>query len=278
MRSRLSLTGRACPAYGVFSVPWFPMSGCVLMQSPSGVNVGFPSVDRAAQLLARLGFELVHGDRHEAPGGALLVVALRDEPTLEHFDPEQVEYWVTADGRGRPATVDRKTDAPVERPFAWGTIRVVDRLEVSNSFLTFGGRLRVQVVNPGLTLVMLASPAPILRWMGHSQGIDPLGTEVGAFFARLKVPIDFTPGAEAWVGEANPLALYAAAIGDLRERFARIRGLQDLQPVLARQTSHERHWLEETAPAEWEAGQELRQKLGMAPSGSAHPGEPLPAA
>ena len=243
----------------------------------SSTGVQYPPADRAASLLARLGFELVHGDRSEAPGGAFLLVALRDPPTFDHFDPERVDYWVTQDGRGRPAGIDRKTEVPLDASFAWGTITVVDRLEVTNSFLTFGGQLRVQAIDPGFSLAMFASPAPILRWLGHSQGIDPLGTEVGGAFARLKVPIDFVPGAEATIGQASPLALYATVIGDLRERFSRIRSLQDLQPVLARQMWHEMHWLQETAPQDWEAGQALRHELGLVPGEAPRPSLPLSA-
>ena len=53
------------------------------------------------------------------------------------------------------------------------------------------------------------SRAPIVRWAGHSQGMDPIADEVGAFFARLMVPVDYQPEAEARVAEAGPEALYA---------------------------------------------------------------------
>ena len=88
------------------------------------------SLDEAARHVEHLGFLDVNGTTPQAAGGANLVVALRDRPTLTHFDPERVEHWVVADGRGRPAEITRATEAPLERPFSWGTIRVVDRLEV----------------------------------------------------------------------------------------------------------------------------------------------------
>ena len=68
-------------------------------------------------------------------------------------------------------------------------------------------------------LVDFSSHAPILRWSGHSQATDPLAAEVGAFFARIKVPIDFVPGAEALVSKATPRTLYCAFIQYVRERL-----------------------------------------------------------
>ena len=35
----------------------------------------------------------------------------------------------------------RGTPLPIDHPFSWGTIRIVDRLEVRNEYVTFGGRL-----------------------------------------------------------------------------------------------------------------------------------------
>ena len=53
---------------------------------------------------------------------------------------------------------------PLERPFSWGTIRVVDRLEVFNSFLTFGGTVRAVELDAATTIVRLlvARPDPPL--------------------------------------------------------------------------------------------------------------------
>ena len=154
----------------------------------------------AGRLMADLGFSLIRSDRPEAPGGAHLLVALRATPTLRHFDPEAVSYWAPVAGRGRIAVVDRRTELPFEGPVSWGTIRVVDRLGEDNRFLTFGGTMRAIAADPDETLAMHASPAPLVRWSGHSQGLDPLAGEIGAFFARLMVRVDFEPGVEGGPG------------------------------------------------------------------------------
>jgi hypothetical protein len=226
-------------------------------------TVRFLPLDRAASLLARLGFELVRGDRPGLPGGAHLLVALRAVPTLQHFDPERVEYWVSTAGRGRHTEVNRDTPLPFDGPFAWGTIDVKDRLDIANTFLTFGGVLTAQAVDATTTIVMLASTAHVLRWSGHSQDVDPFAAEVAGFFARLRPAIDFTPGAETSIADLPPLALYAALIADLRRRYVRSSALQEAHPGIDQLVARETRWLESNAPVECAAGHHLLQDLGF---------------
>jgi hypothetical protein len=94
---------------------------------PDGDAVPAPTPSRR---LADLGF-LAGPDLPDRPGPAYLLVALRDLPTLRHYDPEAVEYWVTQQGRGVRASLTRFTPLPVDRTFSWGMIRLYDRLSVS---------------------------------------------------------------------------------------------------------------------------------------------------
>ncbi len=71
------------------------------MTNASGdLIAGGPALREAAARLARLGFLVVNGSHPEATGSAQLLVALRSQPTLEHFDPEWVEHWVSSAGQG----------------------------------------------------------------------------------------------------------------------------------------------------------------------------------
>jgi hypothetical protein len=222
------------------------------------------SFDEAARHVEHLGFLDVNGTSPQAPGGANLVVALRERPTLTHFDPERVEHWVAAGGRGRPAEVTRTTAVPLERPFSWGTIRVMDRLEVFNSFLTFGGTVRAVARDPATTLVVLSSHAPILRSTGHSQGVDLSTGEVGAFFARMMIPIDFTPGAETRIAESPPMAVYAAFHASMQARFGASEELRASHPAFAAWCHRERRRLAGSFGPDWEAGRALATELGLA--------------
>jgi hypothetical protein len=62
-----------------------------------------------------------------------------------------------------------------------------------------------------------------VRWGGHSQGSDELASEIGAFFGRLIVPVDYRPGAETQIDAMRPEVLYAAFVLDLGDRHAAAR-------------------------------------------------------
>jgi hypothetical protein len=177
----------------------------------------------AAALLADLGFRLIaDGPTGEA---SHLLVAIRDRPTLAHFDPEDVAYFAITGARGSLVRIDRRSiDEPgesFEKQALWGHVHVIDRVPVENRFLTFGGTLRAAVVDSELAVLDLWSPAPIVRWGGHSQSVDPLTDAIGAFFGRLIIPIDFMPGAEARINALPPDVLYRAFLLDWMHRIQR---------------------------------------------------------
>lgn len=212
-----------------------------------------------------LGFELVHGDRPDRPAGANLIVALRATPTERHFDPERVEYWSSENGRGVRRQVDRSSDSP-KRAAAWGTVTILDRLGVSNAFLIFGGVLRVADTDPQTRVVVVGSPAPVMRGGGHSQGKDVRADEVGAFFGRLRAAVGGDVGAEARVLAVPPLVLYAALIAHVRARIDGHRTLGDARPGFDAWTLEEWHRLEATEPDVLAAGRDLAAELGIGPA------------
>jgi hypothetical protein len=220
-------------------------------------------VDQADKLLTNLGFNLVEPDRSNGSTTSHLLTAIRPAPTLKHFDPEEIAYWATEANRGRAGKLDRDSRYPIDSTYAWGRITLTDRLSVNNQFLSFGGALRAEVTSAGLVLIDFSSHAPILRWSGHSQGLDPLTAEVGGFFARMKVPIDFVPGTEALVAAATPNTLYCAFVQYVYERFKRARSLSDANRSLADWSSRESLRLESVATDHWKAAQELRRHLGL---------------
>ncbi len=183
---------------------------------------GWP--DAAAALLANLGFRLVPG-----PDDAWhLLVALRERPSFEHFDPELLRYYtLRSEHSADVISVDRRALARPGTPLSrglpsalWGHVHVVDRIPVENRFLTFGGPVRLAVVDATLTIADLGSVAPIVRWGGHSQGTDELAQAIGAFFGRLIVPVNFAPGAAARIDAVSPAVLYRAFLADGLRRTA----------------------------------------------------------
>ena len=112
-------------------------------------------------------------------------------------------------------------------------------------------------------MASITSPAPILRWSGHSQGVDLLTDEVGAFLARLRVPIDAVPGAEERIGRLEPLALYAAMIAEALPRLLRSSSLRQVQGGFYRFAHREADRLRRDAPIAWEAGEALLRDLRL---------------
>ena len=252
------------------------------MEPTSSPELRLLTLERAANLVTRLGFVLVHDERlgdPTAPAGSHLVVALRDNPTLTHFDPERMTWYAVSAGKGTLVEFHRSRALPEQTAVAWGHVNVFDRLEIQNAFLTFGGVLRAVQVDPRTTVVVLDSPAPILRWSGHSQDVDPMAPQVAAFFARLMVPIDFAPGAEARIASLSPMALYCAFVSDLWARCERAPLLRQAHAELWSWVTREAHRLEMARAGDWEAGRQLLQdleRLAAIYGASVRPHEPTP--
>jgi hypothetical protein len=229
-------------------------------------------IEATSSLLERLGFTLLNSGHPSSVGGSQLLVGLRSRPTLRHFDPELITCWRAAEGRGRPLAIDRRS--PVgDQTILWGHLHVTDRLGVENRFLTFGGILQVADPTPELRVVRHASPGPIVRWGGHSQGSDQLAGEIGAFFGRLIVPVDYLPGGEARVTEEPAEHLYAAFLRDAearrREAVIRLTGTRAdpgddlLSPWSRREIARVRA----EQPQWWVAAGRLLDDLNLGPEG-----------
>jgi len=208
----------------------------------------------AAGLLDDWGF-LAHPDLPDLAGDAYLLVALRDHPTLHHFDPERVELWISRGSRGTRLAITRATPR-LESAFSWGTITIVDRLGISNEYVSFGGQLTVAEVGT-MTVVVFVSSAPILRRGGHSQGWDETAVDLAAYFGRVLLAVDYVPGFEAQMADATPLARYAAFIVDSVARYRRSAVLRGSQPQVWMLACGERERLRRGHPVDWAAGVEL---------------------
>jgi hypothetical protein len=224
----------------------------IIDDAPAGAAVRATDV---AGHLRHWGF-LAHPDLPDGPGPAFLIVALRPVPTLQHYDPEAIDYWVTASGKGDRRTINQATPMPRSEEFSWGLIRLVDRLGVSNEYLTFGGHLDAATIDD-IVVAAFASSAPILCRGGHSQGWDLGAESVGAFFGRLMVAVDYVPGFETELATATPLARYAAFVRDAERRRRRppLPGRPD--DPFGRLLAAESARLQSNAPADWAAAELL---------------------
>jgi hypothetical protein len=224
---------------------------------------GTPTVDPAA-LVADLGF-LVRWDLPSDQHDALLVVALRDRPTLRHYDPELITFWqMGEDGRGHRSDLSLLSTLPTERRFSWGEIEIIDRLHVTNSWVSFGGTVTAEHVEPGMAIVTFRSTGPILRRGGHSQRYDAFAGAVSSFFGRLFVPIDFQPGAERHINTVPPEVRYAAFLQHDLPRIASSELVREAYGPDARLVRAEADRLRRRDPGAWKAGGDLLVELGLA--------------
>jgi hypothetical protein len=230
----------------------------------------------AGRRLSDLGF-LAGPDLPDRPGPAYLLVALRDEPTLRHYDPERIEYWVTREGRGTRESVTRCTPLPVDVTFSWGMIRLFDRLVVTNEYLTFGGHLSAADVD-GVTVAMFTSPVPLLRRGGHSQIWDE-GTDVlAAFFARVLAAVDVDSALESQLACADPVVRYAAFLGEVVARYRQSADLRALNPDVWTLLHGEASLMRREHPDAWQSGAAILARMcGPDPAAPGAPGRsPMP--
>jgi len=205
----------------------------------------------AARLLSGWGF-VIQPDLPDTPGDAYLLVAMRQAPELDHFDPERIDLWVSRGTHGQRLELTRSS-CPYDGDFSWGTIVIEDRLGVTNHYVSTGGSISLRDVE-GMTVAIFSSPAPILRCGGHSQGWDEAAADLAAWFGRLMIAIDFVPGFESRMTDATPLARYAAFIADATRRLRPSQVLRGergkLWPLLCSEQSR----LRREHAAEWADG------------------------
>ena len=209
----------------------------------------------AADLLRGLGF-VSRCDLPDQPGPAYLLVALRPAPTLHHYDPEAVDYWVSVGGRGHRRRISRDSRLPIHSEYSWGLIRLVDRLHVTNEYLSFGGDLSAEVIDD-VVVARFVSSAPILRRGGHSQGWDEGAEALGAFFGRFMLAIDYVPGFEATAAAASPLTRYAAFLSDAVRRYRASSPLRAAQHELSALLHAAARRLSAEDAMAWAAGTQL---------------------
>jgi hypothetical protein len=216
-------------------------------------------LEAAADAIGAWGF-LAGGRPLGDPRPGYLLVALRRRPTLDHFDPELVRFWVREGPHAVRWELDRHSPAPWEHELSWGRISIRDRLRVHNDYLTFGG-----VVTCGrtrdTTVALFLSSAPLLRAGGHSQIRDPGSDALGAFFARLGAAAGQSVELDAAIARADPIARYAAFVAWELANAPPPLGAGPSADELAAILRAERDRLTRTDPTRWQDGELLVQAL-----------------
>jgi len=223
------------------------------------------TIDEAAGLMADYGFVAFRTPPNAEVTDSCLMAMIRDAPTRRHFDAETVSYWVMGNGHGQTQLLDREARTPISRPFSWGRIRLVDRLGMRNSFVSFGGWLTGERVGADALLFIFRSAAPILRLPGHSQRSDLLSDDALSFFGRLVPRLWSSPAHERLVGSVPPDDLYAAFLVHEAGRLHVSQSLREAIPGDAHALLRELELAKRNRPDALTAGRALLSQLGLEP-------------
>ena len=154
---------------------------------------------------------------------------------------------------------------PLDMEFSWGLIRLVDRLEVSNEYLTFGGHLSAAHVDDA-TVAVFHSPVPLLRRGGHSQLWDEGADHLGAFFGRVAASAAMDSGVAAELCSVDEYVRYSAFLADVVDRYRYSSALRvENGRIWALLRAEETRMRLEHAPA-WQAGERLLGDVRRAPT------------
>ena len=232
-------------------------------RTPESIGDPAISLDDASALMAELGFVAFRTPPEDSVPGSCLTLMIRARPTRRHFDPEVVTYWVHHERAGHLELVDITTTPPVFQRFSWGKIQIADRFGVSNSFVTFGGFLYAERMDPDALLLVFRSSAPILRLAGHSQKRDAIADEILSFFARV-VPHLWSPAEEQLVNSRTPEELYAAFLVYVRHRLDGSVAVREAMSGDVRMVDSELAVMGAHRPIELAAGRRLLRELRLA--------------
>lgn len=176
-----------------------------------------------------------------------LVVAIRKQPTVKHFDPETVHLYLR-DEYGLPKGTTLSLISPLDGDTAHvcpGIIRLQDRAGEEVDFYTFGGSLET-AVRPDEMVVVVRSPAPILELTDKEETVqDELAAETGALLGQVEINwLDDEEGFSHRLAEIDPLQLYKATLGSLLHRFETDAALeQGFSAPLHNALRQEKRWL-----------------------------------
>lgn len=158
----------------------------------------------------------------EAPGSSKLVVNIYNEPTCEHYDPDEVIFpTVNEDGGFEQVLINHPWANVRQFRVSIGRIRLRDRFDKRVLIFTFGGEVGIEVTDKK-TVCCITSTAPILLIDHYASFQRVIAEEVEIMLAKnaaQKLPhIDeyYT-----WIASLEPWEFYVRSLVEIHEKFAR---------------------------------------------------------
>lgn len=173
------------------------------------------------------GFRFMPTDQACTPGSRCLEVHLRREPTLRHFDPDQLQLTVISpDLLLETLTVYHPWNFAAQYIVTVGMVRLIDRKGQTEDAFTFGGRLTIENV-PDKTVCLLESSAPILHPKGFTDLPAVLADEAEIMLAEMRAAdLPSLEDYEFYLIHTRPLELYGRFLWETYRKFREIAAVQ----------------------------------------------------
>jgi hypothetical protein len=199
------------------------------------------------QQMEHWGYYFLPKAHAHSPGYTGLLVAMRDKPTGQHFDPVSLHLKLCENGRASSRTLHIDSAIGHTLPISPGRVILRDLKHKEVEFFTFGGWIEAVSV-PGETVYSLRSAAPVLAITGMPHNVsDRLAFEIEGLLARFAAQWGLNQdGFVCRLGGLNTGPFYAACIETLLVRFQENRALREAYRPLFAALRHEKQWLQES--------------------------------
>jgi hypothetical protein len=191
------------------------------------------------------GYTFLDAPHPDSLGYSGLIVAIRERPTGQHFDPEAIHlHLCDATGGMRGTTLTWQSPRPASDRVCPCRVILADRFDQRVEFFTFGGSLEMSQ-RPDEAIYTLRSPAPVLEILGQEGNVpDQLAFETEALLSREAARWGKDDrGFEQRLAEIEPLQLYIAVLHFLLVRHKLIGEMEIVYPDLDDALFCERRWL-----------------------------------
>jgi len=178
--------------------------------------------------MEHLGYYLLPKSHPGSPGYTGLLVAIRETPTEEYYDPESIHLRIMEEGKDAYWDTFRlKVLFQKSRHIGPGQVSLHDRKDKQVKFFTFGGLLEAVSV-PGETVYSLRSPAPILDLNGSLESVaDQLAFKTEAMIAEQDARWGLNEdGFLRRLAEVDPFEFYLATINSILQRYEQCSALR----------------------------------------------------
>jgi hypothetical protein len=200
------------------------------------------------ELMKRWGYFPLPKPHPDSPGYSGLLVAIREQPTGKHFDPQTLHLRLRDEkglARWRTLSWLSPLEAGTDHACA-GLVTLYDRSGKRVDFFTFGGTLEVTSV-PGEVVYALRSPAPVLELTAHDETApDQLASETELLMGEMEERWGLDEqGYDRRLAAVEPLQFYLAVLQSILLHYERARVLEKAYHQLYDVLRQEKEWLVE---------------------------------